>query len=171
MFGNGINIVFKTIKNENEKLKSVENAIKTLAKNEALVGIPQESNTARKDSKVTQAELLYIHTNGSPARNIPARDVLESAIKNSNDQIKELMKESLLKALEGDINGAMSGLKKVGIQGANVSKEWFTNPKNNWSPNSKLTIKAKKSERPLIDNGELRKSITSIVREKGKTKK
>lgn len=179
MSGNGINMVFNAIKNKNSKLQAIQKAVKEIGSQEALVGIPQEKNSKADGQKITQAELLYIHTNGSPANNIPARDVIDPALKHSKDQIKLLMKNVLLKAFDGDIDGAKSALEKAGVQGANISKEWFTNPANNWEPNSKTTIegtkngwiKAKGSDRPLIDTGELRKSITSVVRKKGETKK
>ena len=42
--------------------------------------------------------------------------------------------------------------------------EGFENPKNNWPPNSPRTIAKKGSDVPLIDTGELRKSITHVIR-------
>ncbi|MBY6921870.1 hypothetical protein HYH30_19035, partial [Clostridium botulinum] len=43
-------------------------------------------------------------------------------------------------------------------------RAWFTNPSNNWAENSAETIKRKDSDKPLIDTGELRKSITYVIK-------
>jgi hypothetical protein len=66
----------------------------------------------------------------------------------------------------------------VEVQGQNIARAWFTNPANNWAPNSDITIngskpdkngkqfiKGKGSDQPLIDTGELRKSIIYVVKD------
>ena len=47
-----------------------------------------------------------------------------------------------------------------------AAQNWFENPKNNWVPNAKSTIKKKGSNIPLVDTNELRKSITYVLRDK-----
>lgn len=148
------------------QLQAVQKSIKTLKTVDVLVGVPQEE-TGREEKGVTNAELLYIHTNGSPANNIPSRPIIEPAIQDSKEEIGTLLKEAILKALEGDTDGAMAGMEKVGLQGENAAKGWFTNPKNNWAENAESTIKQKGSSKPLIDTGQLRKSITYVVKKKG----
>ncbi len=110
---------------------------------------------------------MYIHTNGSPANNIPPRPIVEPAIQDSKEEIGTLLKEAILKALEGDTDGAMAGMERAGTQGENAVKGWFTNPKNNWAENAESTKKRKGSSKPLIDTGQLRKSITHVVKKKG----
>ncbi len=149
----------------NRQLQSVQKSIKELKKIDVLIGIPQEE-TDRQEGSVTNAELLYIHTNGSPTNNIPPRPVIEPAIQDSKEE-GTLIKEAILKALEGDTGGAMAGMEKAGLQGENAAKGWFTNPKNNWAGNSESTIKQKGSSRPLIDTAQLRNSITYVVKKKG----
>ena len=78
-----------------------------------------------------------------------------------------MLKEAILKALEGDTDGAMAGMERAGTQGENAVKGWFTNPKNSWAENAESTIKQKGSSKPLIDTGQLRKSITHVVKKKG----
>ena len=150
----------------NRQLQSVQKSIKELKKIDVLVGIPQEE-TDRQEGSVTNAELLYIHTNGSPTNNIPPRPVIEPAIQDSKEEIGTLIKEAILKALEGETGGAMAGMEKAGLQGENAAKGWFTNPKNNWAGNAESTIKQKGSSRPLIDTAQLRNSITYVVKKKG----
>lgn len=124
----------------------------------------------------SKAHELYIHEHGSPLWRIPPRPVLEPAIENSKEQIAELMKEAVDTAMEG--NNIMPVLEKVGMQGQNIARDWFTNPDNNWAPNSDVTIngskpdkngnqyiKGKGSDRPLIDTGEMRKSISYVIKD------
>ena len=154
------------VRETDKQLQAVQKSIKELKKTDVLVGIPQEK-AGREQNDITNAELLYIHTNGSPANNIPPRPVVEPAIQDSKEEIGTLLKEAILKALEGDTGGAMAGMEKAGLQGENAAKGWFTNPKNNWAGNAESTIKQKGSSRPLIDTAQLRNSITYVVKKKG----
>lgn len=173
--------------------KEFKKSLEELAKKNVCIGVPD--NTQHSDDKVTNAQLMYIHTNGarnmsmrqsmqhdledgvpysrahelyvhengSPLWDIPPRPILQPAMENSKEQMAELMKESLLDALDGkEIDVA---LNEVGLQGQNISRDWFDNPANNWAKNSEDTIKRKGSDKPLIDKGDLRKSITYVIKE------
>ena len=74
--------------------------------------------------------------------------------------------------LKGEEREAIDQLRKVGMRGENGCRAWFLNPENGWRPNSPAVQAAKmrkgaKIARPLIDTGELRKSMTYFVRTKG----
>lgn len=162
MFNAVVKIV-KQLDNENK----LEQQLKELKKLSVLVGIPQEkASRPELGEKVNNAELAYIHTNGSPIRNIPPRPIIEPAIKDSKEQIGDQLAKAAKATLDG--KDGKPYLEKAGIIGQNASRGWFTNPKNGWQPNSPLTISKKGSDKPLIDTGELRKSITYVVRKKGK---
>jgi hypothetical protein len=113
----------------------------------------------------SQAHELYVHEHGSPLWQSPPRPVLEPSINNSKEIISEQMKKAAGSALDG--GEITTELNKVGMLGQNVARAWFTNPDNKWEPNTAGTIKRKGSDKPLIDTGELRKSITYIVKEGG----
>lgn len=129
-----------------------------------LVGIPQEK-ISRKDDGINNAELLFIHTNGSVLQGIPARPVIEPAIEDKENKPKILreLKEALAMGMSGDKNKAGMALKRAGMVGQNAARAWFVNPKNGWEPNSPATIAVKGSEKPLIDTGQMRKSIIYVV--------
>ena len=154
------------VRETDKQLPAVQKSIKELKRIDVLVGVPQEE-AGREQNDITNAELLYIHTNGSPANNIPPRPIVEPAIQDSKEEIGTLLKEAILKALEGDTGGAIAGMEKAGTQGENAVKGWFTNPKNGWAENAESTKKRKGSSKPLIDTGQLRKSITHVVKKKG----
>ena len=138
--------------------------LRNLAKREVLVGIPAEENS-RESGPINNAQLLYIHTHGSPLRHIPARPVIEPAIENARDRIARQFSRALTAAAHGDADTAERYLERTGMAAQNASRAWFTNPDNGWAPNSPVTIAAKGSSRPLIDTGSLRKSIIYVVRD------
>lgn len=183
----------------------IKKSLEDLAKKTVCIGVPD--STEHPDSKITNAQLLYVHTNGvrandmikemqhdvneksysaayemyvhehgSPLFRVPPRPVLEPAMeyKENQGQIAELMKDVVGVALDG--GNVRPELEKVGMQGQNIARDWFTNPDNNWAPNADSTIngwtspwgkffKGKGSNQPLIDTGELRKSITYVVKD------
>lgn len=183
--------------------EDILSSLKDLEKKTVCIGIPD--STMHPDSKITNAQLLYVHTNGvrensmikemqhnineksysqayelyvhehgSPLFRIPPRPVLEPAMENGKEQLAELMKDTVSVALDGkDISPA---LNEVGMQGQNIARAWFTDPSNNWAPNADSTIngwmspwgkffEGKGSDQPLIDTGNLRRSITYTIKD------
>jgi len=147
-------------------IKRFQSALAKIAKSEVLVGIPQSRNS-RKGEKIGNAALMYILANGSPGHKIPARPVIEPAI--AADGNRQAIASDLQDAVKGMLNDnptqATTALRRAGMAGSNAAKAWFTDPRNNWPPNRPSTIRRKKSDRPLIDTGDLRRSITYVVRE------
>lgn len=158
-----------------DNTKKLFNGVKFMKNNYVLIGVPQKE-TKREGEPVTNAELLFIHTNGSPINNIPARPVIEPALKNSADKISNTLKKSANFSISGDRGNALKELERAGLKGQNVSRDWFTNPLNNWPPNSpavtaRKIAKGSTNPKPLIDTGELIKSITYVVVREGKRTK
>jgi hypothetical protein len=163
-----------SVRQSDPNYQAVIEAVAFLKKREVCIGIP-ENTASRKDSKdtpVSNAELLFIHTNGSPINNIPPRPVLEPAIKQNKERVSQNMKKAVDAALAGRKQDILPALENAGMDGQNIARKFFTDSTNNWKPNKPATIKRKGSEgsaRPLIDTDEMRKSITYVVREVGST--
>lgn len=181
--------VLKTIK-ETKQLKEerqVMEDLKRVAEAGIYVGIP-ESNAPRAEGEMNNAALLFIHTNGSPVRGIPARPLIEPALRDpENDaKIAEDLAEISRLILDGKYSQARKMMEITGQDATAMIDDWFESPKNNWPPNKDSTVKAKlrktgKSlkERnklfekyqagkvgintPLIDTGALRRSITYVL--------
>jgi hypothetical protein len=119
------------------------------------------------EQDVTNAELLFIHTKGSPARGIPARPVVEPAIAaDGNKQaIEHELAKSMQATLAGDDGEAVRRMQRAALAGQNAARKWFTDPRNGWKENAEATIERKGSDRPLIDTGALRAAIVGLVRE------
>lgn len=150
-----------------DNLPELKARLRELARTEVLVGVP-ESNTTRKKGDVTNAELLYIHSKGSPLQHIPARPLVEPAITapTNRDIIADKLRDAGASILDGKPAEARKGMKLTGMAAVSLIKSWFTDPRNNWAPNAPSTIKRKGSDRPLIDLGALRRAITYVLRKK-----
>ncbi|WP_368489314.1 hypothetical protein [Clostridium sp. BJN0013] len=113
----------------------------------------------------SRAYEFFVHEHGSPLFRIPPRPVLAPAIENSKDVIAEAMKQAMKSILNN--RDVSTQLGKVGMLGQNICRKWFTDPENKWASNSPLTIKQKRknSDKPLIDTGALRNSITYVIRD------
>ena len=136
-----------------------------LGKVSVLVGIPQAANN-RPGEPIGNASLLYILTNGSPARGIPETPVIEPAIvaDGNRQAITGQLAEAAKAQLEDNSALALQHFRRAGQAGVNASKAWFTDPRNGWPPNAPSTIKRKGSDRRNIDTGDLRKKITYVLR-------
>ena len=126
-------------------------------------------NSKRKDIVrvgITNAELMFIHENGSPLRNIPSRPVLQMTINYTN---KHLLNKTLDKCIEGyiesgfDENVIEKELNKMFIRMENYARDIIYSNDGRLAPNKPSTIKAKGDNHPLFDTGQLARSITCRV--------
>ena len=115
--------------------------------------------------KYSLAYQMYIMSHGSPLWQIPPRPVLEPAIEAHKDAISKLFQAVIKAAARGNPTEADRAIHRCGLAAQNYCRAWFTDPRNGWPPNSPRTIKMKKSARPLIDTGTMRKAITYVVRD------
>jgi hypothetical protein len=115
--------------------------------------------------KYSAAYQLYIMSHGSPLWHIPPRPVLEPALEAHADAIGKLFQAVIKAACKGDEAAMQKAMNICGMAAQDYCRDWFSDPRNGWPPNSPLTIKLKKSERPLVDTGTMRKAITYVIRE------
>ncbi|ELY2536554.1 hypothetical protein SMB94_003942 [Cronobacter sakazakii] len=151
-----------------DKAQSIVDALKTLANKDVLVGIP-ESKDERDDGDIGNAAIGYINENGSPAQNIPPRPHLKPGVKSVEQDFMPHLKAAAQKALEGNAEGAVTSLDRAGTVAANGVKRYITI--TGFTPLADVTIanrlrRGRTGNKPLIDTGEYRRSITHIVRDK-----
>lgn len=149
-----------------DKIKKDLERVKQL---EVLIGIPADKSQRKKDD-INNAGLLYILTHGSPLRKIPPTPILEPAIEYDKDKWLPEMKAASQAIIEVRPADAERFLGRAGIAATNAAKRWFTNPQNGWPPNAPSTIARKGSDKRNIDTGQLRRSITYVVRMEGQVK-
>ncbi len=147
-------------------------AATSAARSEQLLDMAGKAKGRRKerlqkaaDNDINNAELLFIHTNGSPLKKIPARPVLKPALAANQQNISKEIAASVTAAVAGDHDMAVKNMKRAALRGQNAARSWFTDGRNSWAPNAPATIRRKGSNRPLIDTGALRASIQGIVDE------
>jgi hypothetical protein len=206
-----------SLKTETDNTSAVLMSLKGLADIDVLVGVPEE-NTRRDDEEITNAELINIHTHGvasqsikqskkkgvkynaalstyitskgSPLWRIPPRPLIEPALEadGNKQRIEEDLKIVAQCMLDGNKKGVVRALNKAGIDGVNIIRDWFEDPRNNWPPPSDASVRANvnkkyKSKRErratmkryreglepglkqlLVDTDQMRKAISYVIR-------
>lgn len=122
----------------------------------------QKTGTAATSESLTNAELGLIQERGSISRHIPARSFLQMPLFLKLDKNLSSLKKLILRGIEvGDLRIAY---RDLGILAENIVQQAFgSGGFGHWLPNKPSTIARKKSSQPLIDTGQLRRSISSRV--------
>lgn len=158
----------------------IKAAIDKLTKSEVLIGVPYENaprsaeeDEARKEdgSPITNAEIGYINEFGLPEKNIPARPHLIPGIESVKDRLAKALMAGAKKTLAGDAGAGDVALTKAGLIGETAVKDRVTD--GPFVPLAPATLAARRArgrtgEKPLLDTGQYRNSITHVVRPKGK---
>lgn len=153
-----------SIKVKKDIYKQVKKNLLDFSKLDLLVGVPQEKTKREGNSEpITNAELMFIHTNGSPIRNIPKRPTIEPTVEENKERISEMFKKAVNKVLANRGDGR-ADLEKIGLWTVNKIKAKFGS--DELVPNAPSTIAQKGDNNPLIDTGQLRNSITYVIRRK-----
>jgi hypothetical protein len=153
-----------------------------------LVGIPSDAEQphlgagvtgteARSGVPIGNAALGYIHENGSPINNIPARPWLAPGVRGSQTQWMPYFEQAGKFAFEGNLTAMDKALNAVGLTAQSAVKVRIT--EGIPPPLAERTVKARQRKRPsrkaqsaedmtpLIDTAQFLGSISYVVR-KGK---
>jgi hypothetical protein len=138
--------------------------IKELKKYKVKIGI-LGSNAVQLNGNKTNAEIAYMQEFGDSALRIPARSFLKMPLVIKKNFIKNNLISNKEKLLGYIARGETRIIfAKLGILSERIIQEAFaTRGFGQWAPNSPMTIRLKGSDSPLIDTGQLRRSITSKV--------
>lgn len=181
-----------------DKTDALLRSIKALVGQEVLVGIPAESadRDPQDGDAINNAQLLYIHENGAPAANIPARPTLIPGIQAYLEQAIKRLKaaaqiaidkavrrpspsERDLRRVPPLVKGAsgtdkpddaiMAQLNAIGLEAVVSVKKQFT--EGTLAPLKPATIAARKragfaGERPLVRTADLMRHISYVIRPK-----
>lgn len=148
----------------NDKIKELYVKIDKQIKKGVYVGIPSTKTKRKKGEPISNSEIAYINEFGSPVNNIPARPFLYPTLQREHAQIVKI-----LKPLE--IFNLYQNLEKAGLYASSQVKKTITE-QIGFTPLSPKTIRARELKRvsglagdkALLDTGQLRQSITYIVR-------
>ena len=172
-----------------DKMDALMKGLKALKSKDVLVGVPADKTTRSDDTAMNNATIAYINDQGSPIHNIPARPFMRPGIKSVQDKITARFKRAALAALDGRRSGVEEELMAAGLVAQNGIKDIIT--AGNFEPLALSTVRARakrgsagalaeiqsrdagnapnsENTRPLIDTGQLRNSISFVIRGKGK---
>lgn len=155
-----------TVKVTRDDAKALIANIEAMVGKRVLVGIP-DTKDGRGDGPIGNAGLGYIHENGSPARNIPARPFLIPGVRSVEGKAAALLKAAAQagKFEKGHIDKA---LHQTGLMAQAAVKNRIRTGEG-FAPLDEKTIRARKRNgfkgtKPLIRTGQLMNSITYVLR-------
>ena len=127
------------------------------------LGVISAHKDRKKEEGVTNAELMYIHENGSPLQNIPSRPVLKMSLKYAEEN---LLSKAIDKCIKNYIDnnfdkiGIETELNRLCMRIENFAREIIYSNDGRLVPNSPAVSAAKGGNHPLFDTGQLARSIT-----------
>lgn len=190
MFG----ILVKIKERQVYKTNKMVNDLLDLTKKQVLVGVPEETDRNRYSGKgkkrtlvvggVGNAQLAYIHDNGSPLQNIPARPFMQPGIKSAQDKILPEFMRIAQDQLEGKKDKIDARFNRIGLicqasirnaidegvgfaplkRGTLLGRLRKRKAARKWSDERREETMA--SFHPLIDTSQMRNSISYVVRDK-----
>jgi len=151
-----------------DNVDSMLEAVKAMAAKRVLVGVPS-AEAPRRGDPINNATLAFIHENGSPARNIPARPFLKPGVAGAKDKLVSTLRVYAKQALT-DKSAIEKGLNAAGLVAQSAVKNQIRSSIG-MKPLASGTLAARrrkgaKGEKPLIRTGQLLNSITYVVRDK-----
>lgn len=135
-------------------------------------GVRSKSMRKEMDSSglpYSKAYAAYIRSHGSPMWRVPPRPFLEPSVDEDKERLGKMIGAGIKAALNGDLNEAERLFELAGQRAENNAKEYI-NAGDKLLPNAPSTSKAKAkgveggAPPPLIDTGDMRNSITHVVR-------
>lgn len=169
-----------------DKSGEVIRNLRDLSSIHVMVGVPEDRTERRDDAQITNAALAYIHNFGSPIRHIPPRPFMYPGIREAQKKIVVRYKSALRAGIDGNRDEMIRQLAAAGLAAQiGVQRKITTGP---FKPLAASTIAARKRKlrgtkpltatqrnmgfsdiKPLIDTGQLRRSITFVIRHRNTT--
>lgn len=160
------------------RVKELNSSLRKLKGSLVMVGIAKGSDKdKRKDGGIDNSDLGWIHENGSPSRNIPARPFLRPGVKEGSEKICSQMEAAMRAALKDDKTAMKAHLERAGMVAVSSVKSYMQTA--SFAPLADSTLRNRhrsrktksrrtnellgKDVRPLINTGALQQSIDYYV--------
>lgn len=174
-------------------LQAIRDSMRNLANHEVLVGIPEGAQAREPDADgkappINNATIAFIQDNGAPEDNIPARPFMRPGIDSVNERLGDMLVAAAVAVVKDPKTDVMARLTRVGITAATAIKKAIN--AGIPPPLSERTLRARANRgtkgrkgaklelelrdagwapsvdfaKPLIDTGQLRNSITFVLR-------
>ena len=165
---------------KNERHKDTEQSRVSISGGKVTGGVEVEINNAT---------IAYINDNGSPAMNIPQRSFMRPGMSDCKEKIANRMKNGAIKALRGDLNASYAAFTYCGMAAQNAIRKRITDgipppladrtlrervKANRGKKGALIEINSRAAgnepsvefSKPLIVTGQLRNSITYVIKNK-----
>lgn len=175
-------------------VKQLRDSIELLTKRRLLVGFPEDKSQRTKEDSdepdVTNAALGYIHDNGAPEQNIPARPFMIPGMTDATPKVIQGLTAIAKKLGQGGTEDAVDkGYERVGRAVVIAIKSRINDGIPPPLAESTLLARAHKGDqgamwelswrwagappgvgvgKPLVVTGQMRNAITFVIRPKGK---
>jgi len=151
------------------KLPKLLAAINGLTMQSVYVGVPRDETVRNETGPMNNATLAYIMEHGAPEAGIPARPFLIPGVEECKDKVGKQLAAAAKGAVQGNKIGIEEGLGRAGMVAQNSVRAKINSGIN--PPLAKSTLAARRRRgrtgtKPLIDTGQLRNSITYVIRKK-----
>lgn len=152
-----------------DKFDQVATALKALASSRTYAGVPADK-AGREETKgkpINNATLMFIHENGAPEVNIPARPVVHPAIADIQKDLIAEQKAGAKAAFDGNLGAVDRMFHRMGFLAQKAMRKRITD--GPFVPLSPRTIAARRAmgfmgTRPLNVTGKLRQALTYVIR-------
>lgn len=160
-----------------DNVAKVLRGIDLISSTRVMVGVPDDKSP-RKDGEITNSALLYIHENGAPEVNIPARPSLVPGIRDKREEIVSALRRAGELALEGKPEAVERQFHRAGAIGRDAVKRRITVGPH--VPLKEATILARRRRSvggkyrrkaqsaadvtPLVDTGQMRAAVNYVLR-------
>ena len=155
--------------NVKDNYPALKKLLKQLPLKSVFVGVPANTSEAREGEPINNATLAYIHQNGSPANNIPARPFMTIGMDEAKEPATKQLENGAKKFFKSnDMRDVEQGLGKAGFVAENAIKRAIN---SNIAPAlAPATIAARQRRgatrtNTLVDTGAMRNSIRYVIRE------
>ena len=143
--------------------------IENLKRLQVRVGFQDDGTMAskREGDSVTDAEVSLLDVamwNELGTANSPSRPFLRNSVDDNASKISAFCRAQLKRIAQGSAD-AQDILKKIGVMQKGLVQEKIAN--GSFEANAPSTVKKKGSDKPLIDTGRMRQSVSYVVRKKG----
>ena len=96
-------------------LEALVAQLRSLTNVEVLVGFPEDTAHRDEEHGPTNAQLAYIHDNGAPEANIPARPFMVPGIESVQSKLVYKLRRTITAVMEGKADAVQIGFTQVGI--------------------------------------------------------
>lgn len=149
-----------------DALQKLIDPLSVLSKFSLEIGVFTGKTKRKVQVGITNAELMFIHENGSPLRHIPSRPVLQMTIDWASKNLLQNTIDKCIKiVLDTGANESMieQELNKLAVRIENYARKLIYSNDGRLAPNAPSTIAKKGDNHPLFNTGQLARSITCRV--------